>query len=719
MKCEGGAYSCSFPELTRKEMTNFACIDRDTVIDSESNINNTWFGRNTTSLSNGTMVGFPEFLDMLTFSRVYRGGSMKVVSDWLDLQTTRVATINIFMSPRARSGTVLFMTWEYDGPAKMSFDYNFYSYVQMDIDTQEIWSSLNIVAILISFLDLVLLVMQVWHHIRLRKSWFRRISARQTHDAADIVTVRENVLLLTFWDVFDVGLRTAFIIFFLMHRNHYYSTDYDLSPKELEAREMPQLGNFEHKMYKILNLPWSDKNLTYNEKVEKFFRIVDDFLILLSHDVSLRTFAYILVLAGFFRIVVYMRIHPRMAVLYKTVQTAGDDMIHFFLVFFLLFFVLVFTAVWSFGSVLEEYENLYVGTITQYRMIIGEFPWDVMERAPNPVLFFVYLIIFGLVVFFLLLNFFLAIVVDSYALVKEQVNASVVERLVFVDVVAVFLYPFLALTKRWPGRHKLLDEILIGDLDMDNKNDEEQDGDTVVCTPQALVYCKIVGNMQQARSLMRYYLYVCPDLHIDAEDEVPELEHQIAFKRIRRLDILQHKLMEMTIHGAQASNTAGKADPDAIIKVLATINKRIDAMSSTITSTSQRELGDGNANNEFDDPIGMIPSRSLAGNSNGRQLSRRASRMSRPRVTEELGAQRLVAERITMYTEGARLLSEAMGSGNIAKVEDAEMEIFMVDWHLRQHFLATKPVPPSKGIKPPQGLTDQEKHDFIGKMLQG
>lgn len=68
---------------------------------------------------------------------------------------------------------------------------------------------------------------------------------------------------------------------------------------------------------------------------------------LLDADSSLRITGYLLVLLMFFRVVAYLRVHPRIAVLYKTIEVALDDLFHFFIVFGLLFAVLAFYGFWA------------------------------------------------------------------------------------------------------------------------------------------------------------------------------------------------------------------------------------------------------------------------------------------------------------------------------------------------------------------------------------
>jgi len=718
LKCKE-SYTCEFPENAEDPRTNFGCVDRKGYLDSSIDATQQWFGRDTVELNiDEPLNGYSEFLDMMTFSKVYRDGDIRSIDDWLDLRSSIIVSINIFMVPSTRSGTVMYTKWMYEGPGKMSFILEFYSYYQMGKLEQKIWLALNLICIFMCILDLVLLLRELLQRWARRRMWYKRVRSKGARDnyADDMQCIRENVIMFEMWDLFDVALRVLFILFLLMHKEHYES---------LHIEETNQ-GHFEEKIYEILHLPWGDQQMEYNEKVSRFFTIVVDLMALLTHDRKLRTYAYFLVFLAFIRLVVYMRVHPRMAVLYKTVCTAADDLLHFLIVCGLLFIVLLFQAIWTFGGRLSEFSSVFEGSVSQYRMLIGDFPFDQRETlSGEQFLYFLYIVVFSLAVFFFLLNFFLAIVVDSYAAVKEQVTKSVVERMVLLDIMYLGVFQVFHIIFSWPNRTKLLDTMLMADMDMDMKDDEEQEADTVVCTPQALVFNHITKDLKTARSLMGFYLWVCPDLHIEAEEDNPELEHQTSFKRIRKLDILLHKLMNRKVSGVTAAS-----NEETVVRLLSTMTQKLDRVGFKLDFLTDNEE---NENDGYPSDsrrsnatlsrgasrTSLVESGPLAGSVDRRattKLSRRTKTVSR----QDMGgdANRIIADRITMYTEGARILSEALVSGKIQSAEDADMELFMVEWHLKSKFLDTKKFPENVAPKPPVGMSEEEKDEFIGKFLQ-
>eukprot|EP00397_Hematodinium_sp_SG-2012_P003500 GEMP01003508.1.p1 GENE.GEMP01003508.1~~GEMP01003508.1.p1 ORF type:complete len:671 (+),score=161.93 GEMP01003508.1:1668-3680(+) len=596
-----------------------------------------------------------------------------------------------------------------NGPAtKMDFNYRFYSYVQMDDDTQNTWAFFNAFSLILCAMDMTLLGYTVRRNFRTRTQWIRNVVARTPtiRRQANIDIVKENVVVFELWDVFDLVLRVVFIVFLILHRNHY-------SGEDIRVDDLSDSGRFQHMMYDILKLPWSDQSSDYNDKMRQFVKIVLEVMDFFTYDDFLSTFGYFLILAGFIRIVVYMRIHPRMAVLYNTVATAADDIAHFFLAFFLLFFVLAVQAVWSFGPVMPEFNNVESAMYAQFRMIFDDFPFDQIQRAPNRTLFLLYMFTFAFFVFFLLLNFFLAIVIDSYAAIKERVERSKVERSFPLDIGVVFIYPVLALLFGWPQCHKLLEEILLGDMDMDDGNDEDQEDNLVVCTPQALVYCKILPKMEQARSLMHFYIRICPDLHVDAADAEPELEHEVMYKRLRQLDRLEHTLAEHPQSVVSPAPEEVNMNNKAMFKMLTKLDKRVHDMNALI----KQQCGeDGNGA-----VVPMVAENAHTSNGENRKLSKRL--LGTPRratLLEAQGAQGLIVDRITMHAEGARLLSESLAKG-VMNAEDAEMELFMVDWHLKSQFSDHRgdvPIRYSGDTHAPlMAVGDEKKDEFTAEML--
>lgn len=169
--------------------------------------------------------------------------------------------------------------------------------------------------------------------------------------------------------------------------------------------------------------------------IEHFFDVMTELDSILQFQINVNKMAYITCYLIFIQGLLYMNSHPRVAVLTQTLIKACDDIVHFIMLFLLIFLTFAFIGHWSFAPVAPGFETLLVACLTQFQMLVGEFPWDSMRglAATDFMLLQVYTLLFTLFTFFVLLNFFLAIVVDSFTKVKEEVSAMVVENNVLWD----------------------------------------------------------------------------------------------------------------------------------------------------------------------------------------------------------------------------------------------------------------------------------------------
>lgn len=118
------------------------------------------------------------------------------------------------------------------------------------------------------------------------------------------------------------------------------------------------------------------------------------------------------------------------------VRIGSDDMFHFFILFATLYSLLAFLARWVFGDSLAQFKSfnaalytqvshpcgMFKATTLQFQMLIGEWPFDDFDGYENQGVMIFYMILFGIVMFFMVLNFFLAIVVDSFESTKQEIE---------------------------------------------------------------------------------------------------------------------------------------------------------------------------------------------------------------------------------------------------------------------------------------------------------
>ncbi|KAF4685666.1 hypothetical protein FOZ60_006292 [Perkinsus olseni] len=85
-------------------------------------------------------------------------------------------------------------------------------------------------------------------------------------------------------------------------------------------------------------------------------------------------------------------------------------------------------------------------------MLIGEWPFDDFDGYENQGVMVFYMIVFGVVMFFMVLNFFLAIVVDSFESTKQEIEEYKVEGSLFSDVWHLMVQFAMRHTRQWPSR---------------------------------------------------------------------------------------------------------------------------------------------------------------------------------------------------------------------------------------------------------------------------
>merc|ERR1719247_92514 len=148
-----------------------------------------------------------------------------------------------------------------------------------------------------------------------------------------------------------------------------------------------------------------------------------------------------------------------MAVLYQTLVKCFQDMAHFLFLFSVLFMFLSFMAYFQFGDLLPGHATFELSCISQFRMIFGEFIYDEeADSLPNDqyMLYWAYAGTFMIVAFFILLNFFLAIVVDNFMVVKEEVAEFNAENSIWIDVLDLVDSLFKYRKYKWPSRSAVI-----------------------------------------------------------------------------------------------------------------------------------------------------------------------------------------------------------------------------------------------------------------------
>ncbi|XP_031337831.1 polycystin-2-like [Photinus pyralis] len=131
---------------------------------------------------------------------------------------------------------------------------------------------------------------------------------------------------------------------------------------------------------------------------------------------------------AFFAFLVYIKVFKFMVIsktlgqLNTTVRKCIWDVITFVILLLIVFIIFALFGYMIFNSEVAEFSSYGVAMFTLFRAILGDFDYSVIEAA-NAYVAPIYFVLFMLVVFFLALNMFLAIINEAYYHVKLDIAA--------------------------------------------------------------------------------------------------------------------------------------------------------------------------------------------------------------------------------------------------------------------------------------------------------
>ncbi|XP_033255735.1 polycystic kidney disease 2-like 1 protein [Drosophila miranda] len=104
-----------------------------------------------------------------------------------------------------------------------------------------------------------------------------------------------------------------------------------------------------------------------------------------------------------------------------TLRRCSKDLAGFSLMFGIVFLAYAQLGLLLFGTKHPDFHNFVTSVLTMIRMILGDFQYNLIEQA-NRVLGPIYFLTYILLVFFILLNMFLAIIMETYNSVKSEIT---------------------------------------------------------------------------------------------------------------------------------------------------------------------------------------------------------------------------------------------------------------------------------------------------------
>lgn len=205
-----------------------------------------------------------------------------------------------------------------------------------------------------------------------------------------------------------------------------------------------------------------------------------------------RIAAYVVLYVQFLQMVLAFNVHPRVAMLTSTIQKALFNMMHFFFVFAILFLMLAFMANFLLGGRIHLFGTFGGACSAQVRMLFGEFIYaDGVEVLSGSalVMYWLYAISFMLIVFFTLLNFFLAIIVDAFVDVKNDCGTLRCTQSFFRDLCTMVASSYFQRKYKLPPRKRLVQYLteVMDDFNRRPKGEQTEEGKFPLLPAEAIV----------------------------------------------------------------------------------------------------------------------------------------------------------------------------------------------------------------------------------------
>ncbi|KAG1951065.1 polycystic kidney disease 2-like 1 protein [Pimephales promelas] len=226
---------------------------------------------------------------------------------------------------------------------------------------------------------------------------------------------------VTTWDYFIIGCEIVFCVFIL-----YYIVEEILEFRVHKLSHFKSIWNILDLVVIMLALVAIVFSAFRTIKVDKLLGnlleqpdIYADFEFLAFWQTQYNNMNAVNLFFAWIKIFKYISFNKTMTQLTSTLARCALDIFGFAIMFFIVFFAYAQLGYLLFGMEVETFSTFNKCIFTQFRIILGDFDYDAIDRA-NRVLGPIYFFSYVFFVFFVLLNMFLAIINDTYSEVKSE-----------------------------------------------------------------------------------------------------------------------------------------------------------------------------------------------------------------------------------------------------------------------------------------------------------
>uniref|UniRef100_A0A8C2JTG7 Polycystic kidney disease 2-like 1 n=1 Tax=Cyprinus carpio TaxID=7962 RepID=A0A8C2JTG7_CYPCA len=230
---------------------------------------------------------------------------------------------------------------------------------------------------------------------------------------------------VTTWDFFIIGCEIVFCVFIL-----YYTVEEILEFRIHKLSHFNSIWNILDIVVILLALVAIVFSAFRTIKVDEILGnllekpdIYPDFEFLAFWQTQYNNMNAVNLFFAWIKIFKYISFNKTMTQLTSTLARCALDIFGFAIMFFIVFFAYAQLGYLLFGMEVETFSTFNKCIFTQFRIILGDFDYDAIDRA-NRVLGPIYFFSYVFFVFFVLLNMFLAIINDTYSEVKSELASQ-------------------------------------------------------------------------------------------------------------------------------------------------------------------------------------------------------------------------------------------------------------------------------------------------------
>ncbi|XP_056113041.1 polycystic kidney disease 2-like 1 protein [Rhinichthys klamathensis goyatoka] len=230
---------------------------------------------------------------------------------------------------------------------------------------------------------------------------------------------------VTTWDYFIIGCEIVFCVFIL-----YYIVEEILEFRIHKLSHFNSIWNILDLVVILLAVVAIVFSAFRTIKVDKLLGnlleqpgIYADFEFLAFWQTQYNNMNAVNLFFAWIKIFKYISFNKTMTQLTSTLARCALDIFGFAIMFFIVFFAYAQLGYLLFGMEVETFSTFNKCIFTQFRIILGDFDYDAIDRA-NRVLGPIYFFSYVFFVFFVLLNMFLAIINDTYSEVKSELASQ-------------------------------------------------------------------------------------------------------------------------------------------------------------------------------------------------------------------------------------------------------------------------------------------------------